>query len=321
MHDDPTAPSTPPAPRAVNRTAVLLVATAIALAIGSLTPWLTVLGFGISGVSIHYGIVSLVTAGLLGLLAYFATRDTSIRAWRATAAAAGLGGLLCVASALYVGWAIRSSYADEGTDTSELAQSFADAFRPGLGIGLWLVLLAGAATVLLTLPTVLQRPLWSRGVVVPLVALTLLATAGGVAADQKAQSDHRKDVAAAQAKAKQEAEDAARAEAEAEAAEAAAEQAAEAAAEADRQRFTVKLAQCRSDEYGGATITGTLVNEGNEPHTYEITVAMLDKAGAQVDTATDYVNDLPAGSTASWEALGFGEFAECAAPVVEVSEY
>lgn len=319
----------PGAARPVNRTALGLVLSAAALTIGSLTPWLTIFGFGLSGVSIHYGIVSLITAGLVGVLAYLTTRSVSAKALRGSALAAMAGGLLSVASAVYVGWAIRNSYADEEGATDEFSLSLAEAFRPSVGIGLWLVLLAGIAAVVLTLPFVLQRRLQSRLVLGSLLVLAVLGIGGFVAADQKAQSDRQQDIAQAQARAEaeQERERAAelaaqRAEAEAAAAAQRAEAEAAAAEATDRQRFNVMLTACTKDEFFGHTARGTIRNASSEPRTYEVSVVFENGAGQQVETGIDYISELPSGKVGAWEVSGFdSNIASCQPPEVEVSQY
>lgn len=308
----------PGAVRPVNRTALGLMLSAAALTIGSLTPWLTIFGFGLSGVSIHYGIVSLITAGLVGVLAYLMTRSVSTKALRGSALAAMAGGLLSVASAVYVGWAIRNSYADEEGATDEFSLSLAEAFRPSVGMGLWLVLLAGLAAIVLTLPLVLQRPLQSRLVLGSLLVLAVLGIGGFVAADQKAQSDRQQDIAQAQARAEAEQERertaelaARRAEAEAAAAEA-----------ADRQRFNVMLTACTKDEFFGHTARGTIRNASSESRTYEVSVVFENGAGQQVETGIDYISELPSGKVGAWEVSGFdSNIASCQPPEVEVSQY
>ena len=166
--DWPPAP-TPLAPYAapqdsgkpLNQLVLLLVICAAALAIGSLTPWVTVFGIGLSGVSIHYGIVSMVTAAAIGILVYLRTAQPGTTAARIGAIVVAVGGALSVASAVYVGWAIRSSFGDPSSG-DDFADAFAKALSPGIGIGLWLVLVSGLATLVLAVPLALDRKM-SRG--------------------------------------------------------------------------------------------------------------------------------------------------------------
>jgi hypothetical protein len=323
-----TTSDTPPA-RPVNKRLVVLVATAAALVIGSLTPWVSIIGIGLSGVSIHYGYVSLVAGALTALWAYLSTRSTTTKVMRGTTAAVALTALASAASAIYVGWAIRSSFADDGDADNEFAQAFADAFRPGLGFGLWLVLAAAVVAVVLATPVALDRVVSARtlGTTAGLVVLVLIG--GIIGADQKAKADHRHAVAVAKAKAAAEEKAEAERQAAEEAAEAAREQAeaeAEAAAEAaeavDREKYSARTTTCQIDEYGSTTVKGTLKNLSSKSRTYTVTVRLLSRAGRQVDTATDYISDLPAGETAEWSGFGWDEAIKtCSSPTVEVSEY
>jgi hypothetical protein len=151
-----TAPTKP-----LNQLALLLIITAAALAIGSLTPWVTIIGIGLSGVSIHYGIVSLVTAAAVGILVYLRSTQPGSHAARVGAIVVAVGGALSIASAIYVGWAIRSSFGS-GDDDNDLAEAFVNALSPGIGIGLWLVLAGGIAALVLSVPLALDRTM-SRG--------------------------------------------------------------------------------------------------------------------------------------------------------------
>jgi hypothetical protein len=316
----PPAPTVPAKP--VDRTAVAIGASALALLVGSLTPWVSILGFGISGVSIHYGIVSLVAAAALLLLGYLRTRSTTSRALRVTASTAALAALLSAASAIYVGFAIRSSFSDDGNRSDDEFAAVTDAFTPDLGFGLWLVLIGALFGLLLTVPVALNRAASLRFLVITGVAVSLIGGGGAFAADQKAQADHKRDVVAAQkrAEAKEKAE--AAAEAAREQAEAQAEADAEEAARQDRENYSLKPGKCQDEGYGETSLSGTLVNGGGTTHSYVITVPLLDASGAQVDSATDYVNVLPGGQTAAWKASGYGDGIQaCGKPLVEVSAY
>jgi hypothetical protein len=322
--EQPPPPSTPARP--VNTRMITYAAAVAALVVGSLTPWVTIFGIGLSGVSIHYGIVSLLAAGLTALLAYLSTRTMGERARRATAAVTAVAALASAGCAIYVGWAVRSSYADDASSDNEFANAFAEAFRPGLGIGVWLVLGGAVVAFLLSLPLALNKVYSLKLLAATTAGVLLLGGGAAFAADMKADSDHKKAVAAA--KAKQEAEEKAEAERQAaeeaaEAARVAAEQAAEQAAEEDRRKFTVTITSCKGDEYGFSTdVKGKITNDGVNPHSYEITTRMRNRAGEQVDTATDYVSDLPPGQTAEWSGSAFGDnIAKCDSPEVEVSQY
>lgn len=327
---EPT-PLEPSPSKPVNKGLILQAATVAALVIGSLTPWITFFGFGLSGVSIRWGIVPLVAAALLALLAYLLTRTASTRSLRLAASGAALAGVASLASVIYVGWAIRSSFADD-TDAGEDAFSaaFAEALRPGLGFGIWLVFVGAVLTVLIALPLALDRRYSTRSLASIAVGVLVLGGGGVAVADQKAESDRREAIAAAEAKAEAEAEAEAKRQAAEEAAEArrqAAEEAAEAAAvaaeEEDRQRYEVVVTSCEGDEYGFSTdAKGKITNQSSRPRSYSIQVRMLTESGEQAGEGQDYVMDLPAGETATWSASGIGDdISKCSAPVVEVSEY
>jgi hypothetical protein len=325
--------SPPPAPadKPVNKRLIAHVGAIAALVIGSLTPWITIFGIGLSGVSIHYGYVPLVAAALLALLTYLSTRTASPRSVRLTGAAAALAGVASLASVIYVGWAIRSSFADNAdSNDGGFGAAFANALRPHLGFGLWLVFGAAVLTVLIAGPVALNRT-YSTRTLAAIAVGTLVLGGGGVAvADQKGQADQRHAAAAAKAKAqadakaeadRQAAEEAAAAEAQA--AEDAAAAEAAAAEVADRQRYQVVLTSCASDAYGFSTdAKGKITNKSSKSRTYTIKIRMLTKSGEQVSSAEDYVSDLPAGETATWSGSGFGEgIAKCEPPTVEVSEF
>lgn len=308
------ASGSPPNPR--------LIAYAVAVAaliIGSLTPWVTIFGVGLSGVSIHYGIVSLIAAAFTALLAYLTTRTMSKGGLRAAAGLTAVCALASAGCAIYVGWAVRSSYADDTGSDNDFANAFAEALRPGLGIGVWLVLGGAVIAFLLAFPLILNKVYSLKLLAATTAGVLLLGGAGAFAADMKAEADHDRAVAAA--KAKREAEE--KAEAERQAAEAAAQAAAEQAADEDRHKFTVSLATCKRDEYGFSTeATGKITNNGVNEHSYEITVRMRNRGGDQVDTATDYITSLQPGQTAQWSASAFGDnIAECDSPEVEVSQF
>jgi hypothetical protein len=165
--------SPPPAPadKPVNKPLIAQVGAIAALVIGS--PWITIFGIGLSGVSIHYGYVPLVAAALLALLTYLSSRTTSSRSLRLTGAAAALAGAASLASVIYVGWAIRSSFADDADSSDgEIGAAFAAAFRPHLGFGLWLVFGAAVLTVLIAGPVALNPCGTVSQVLWPLLVMT-----------------------------------------------------------------------------------------------------------------------------------------------------
>ena len=69
-NDDVTHPMTPTGPSRLPTTTLLIAAGAVLILIGSFLPWITVFGFGISGVDTDYGIITLVIAAVALVAAF-----------------------------------------------------------------------------------------------------------------------------------------------------------------------------------------------------------------------------------------------------------
>jgi hypothetical protein len=82
----------------------------------------------------------------------------------------------------------------------------------------------------------------------------------------------------------------------------------------------VQLGECTTDQYLGPKATGTLTNHSSKLSNYMISANFTDSAGVIVAHATGLANNIPAGVTATWEALSFAfdvEFADCTIVKVE----
>jgi hypothetical protein len=147
------------------------------MAIGALLPWVTVAGFlSITGVTARWGLVTLV-AGLLtiGIVFQLGTgrlvKASFNKPLRFTAVALGL---ISLAIALYVGFAIRDALAEDKsnekastsstTGDSEFdksldnwAKSFADALKPSTGAGVYATGLGGALAMAGAMMTLSRR--------------------------------------------------------------------------------------------------------------------------------------------------------------------
>lgn len=139
---------------------LLLGAGGLLILIGAFLPWVTVFGFGISGVNTNYGIITILIGIAALIIAFGAGRLYNARlSGTLMKVAAGLGALAC-ALALYVGFAIREDVAeDEGSgDTAsseeedlgefgDALEGFAEALKPKTGVGVYTTLLGGALAV------------------------------------------------------------------------------------------------------------------------------------------------------------------------------
>ena len=149
------------APSRLPTSTLLIGAGALLLVVGAFLPWVKVFAFGISGVDTDWGIFTLLI-GVVALVAAFGAgrvfnASKSGVLLKVTAAL----GVVAVAIAVYVGFAIRDSVAQDeaGAETStseeedlgEFGEGFedvfkdlADALKPTTGVGVYATLLGGA---------------------------------------------------------------------------------------------------------------------------------------------------------------------------------
>jgi hypothetical protein len=75
----------------------------------------------------------------------------------------------------------------------------------------------------------------------------------------------------------------------------------------------VQLGGCTTHEYAGPAANGTLTNNSSKQSNYVISVNFADDAGVIVAQATAFPHDIPAGASATWEAVSFDDdgFATC----------
>ena len=78
---------------------------------------------------------------------------------------------------------------------------------------------------------------------------------------------------------------------------------------------------CGTDEAGWIAATGTLTNQSSGLSNYIISVNFTDNAGTIYANGTAFVNNVPAGETASWKASGLTDFRDGTCTVVEVNRY
>ncbi|MCW2674659.1 MAG: hypothetical protein JWP14_3248 [Frankiales bacterium] len=305
----------------------LSVLAAVTLAVGAFLPWVTIFAFGLSGVDVKHGYTALAAAALAGVLAWQLFRieqGNSPRRLRAVCYIAGSTALLALASAIYVGFVIRDNVAgDSGhgstLDPSEGLASFEaelqKAFTPHIGAGVWVTMAGAVLAIIAAMPGITGRGTMGRRSLTVIGVVLALAVGGGVVGQHQEHVREQKQIAKQEAEAK--AADQQRAEDEAAAEAAQAE--ADAAAEADKQLFDVKFIGCKTDEFGGVTVTGTLINQSSGERSYEIKSELTDASGVVLDSAEDFVNDLGPGETARWEANGFADGVKhCGAPDVTV---
>lgn len=111
------------APGRLPTSSLLLGAGGILLIIGALLPWVTIAEvFSISGVGSDYGIIALLGAAVALVAALGAGRVFSAGQTKPVAIAAIVLGVLSLAAALYVGFAIRDAVAEDEVDDGAVAQ-------------------------------------------------------------------------------------------------------------------------------------------------------------------------------------------------------
>jgi uncharacterized membrane protein YedE/YeeE len=159
--NDDTNVTPPASPGRLPTSTLLIGAGALLLLLGAFLPWVKVFAFGISGVDTDWGIVTLLI-GVVALVAAFGAGrifdPSKANIFLKVTAALGV---VAVAIAVYVGFAIRDAVAEDetGTETStseeqdlgELGEGFEDAFsdladalKPTTGVGVYATLLGGA---------------------------------------------------------------------------------------------------------------------------------------------------------------------------------
>jgi hypothetical protein len=81
----------------------------------------------------------------------------------------------------------------------------------------------------------------------------------------------------------------------------------------------VKLGKCWNDEIGISHVSGLAINNTGRDLSYaQVTIRLLDSSGSQVGSALANTNNLPAGATWRFVAMGAGEGATtCAGPDFE----
>lgn len=167
MSDTPATSTTQGSNTSANFPApvLLLGCGGVLLTIGALLPWVTVGSFlSISGVTARWGLLTLVAGlGAIAIAVQISTGRLVPRSTdKALAIAGAVLGLLSFAIAIYVGFAIRDSIADDegGADSSssastgndefdesmdELERSLEELFKVGTGIGVYATALGGLA--------------------------------------------------------------------------------------------------------------------------------------------------------------------------------
>lgn len=158
-NDDVTHPTTPTGPSRLPTTTLLIAAGAVLILIGSFLPWITVFGFGISGVNTDYGIITLVIAAVALVAAFGAGRVFDAGKTRAAMIVTAVLGAVALACALYVGFAIRDSVAEDeggsdaaateeedsglGDEFDDALEGFAESLSPKTGVGVYTTALGG----------------------------------------------------------------------------------------------------------------------------------------------------------------------------------
>ncbi len=83
----------------------------------------------------------------------------------------------------------------------------------------------------------------------------------------------------------------------------------------------VSLGECTTRDYAGAAATGTLTNNSSKLSNYVIAVNFADDAGVIVANATAWPRDIPAGASATWEALSFDDSGYATCTIVKVDRF
>jgi hypothetical protein len=149
------SPAAGPAGGALPATALIMGAGGLALVFGAFLPWVTVASiFTVNGVSVHWGIATLI-AGLVVLVValgrgriYTADQEQPLSI---VAAVLGVG---AIAVALYVGFAIRDSVAEDKSDVAsgpstgpdvdiDFGNAFAELFKVRTGFGVYITAIGG----------------------------------------------------------------------------------------------------------------------------------------------------------------------------------
>jgi hypothetical protein len=79
----------------------------------------------------------------------------------------------------------------------------------------------------------------------------------------------------------------------------------EAFAPAAADDYELEMTSCGTGEFGRVSATGTITNTSGEQEGFMITVEFLDADGVRVAEGLDFVSDLAAGKSATWEAIDF----------------
>lgn len=156
--DDISTTGAGSAPNRLPTSTLLIAGGAVLILIGSFLPWVKIFAFGISGVDTDYGIITLLI-GVIALVAAFgAGRVFDAGKTRAALVVTAVLGAVALACALYVGFAIRDSVAEDegGTDTAateeesglgeefdDALEDFASALEPQTGVGVYTTALGG----------------------------------------------------------------------------------------------------------------------------------------------------------------------------------
>jgi hypothetical protein len=158
-NDDLTPASTPAGAGRLPTSTLLLGAGALLLIVGAFLPWIKVFAFGISGVDTNYGIGTLLI-GVVALVGAFGAGRifNASKAGIFLKVAAALG-VVALALALYVGFAIRDSIAEDEAGTDDAAatedsglgaefddalEDLTEALKPTTGVGVYATALGGA---------------------------------------------------------------------------------------------------------------------------------------------------------------------------------
>lgn len=158
----------PLAPVRLPTSTLLMGGGAVALVLGAFLPWVTVASiFNLSGVSVRYGIGTLVAGLLVLVVAFGRDRVYDASKQRPLRIGAVVLGVAALGVALYVGFAIRNSLAQDkeggsasgfSADTTsgdpefqksvdDFGKQIANAFAPKTGFGVYVTALGGLLVV------------------------------------------------------------------------------------------------------------------------------------------------------------------------------